>query len=1272
MKQTLKKIVVWLVLLLVIVAMFASCNNSGSDNHTHNSSSSEKETTSSTQGDSSSTEESLSSTEESTSNTELHRHSFGKWVVVKEATCIADGQQERSCSCGEKEMQIIKAKGHTEFVVKGKEATCTESGLTDGKKCSVCGEILLKQEIVTAKGHAWDGGKVTKEPTEIETGICTITCTTCGETKTESIPSLSHTHSYTETVTKPTCTKKGYTTYTCQCGYSYTGRYVIATGHKFGDWTVTKEATCTEKGEETRVCNSCSYKETRGIEVRDHGYKMIVVEPTCTEKGYTIYICDCGDAYIDNYVEAKGHVGVIVKGKEATCTESGLTDGKKCFVCGKILTAQTPVSAKGHSWGKGVITKEPTETETGIRSFDCTACGEIKTETIPVQTHTHSYVQMVTNPTCTEDGYTTYICQCGDSYTDDYVSETGHILGEWTVSKEATCVEFGEETRNCQNCDYVETREIEVKEHDYKAEVTAPTCTEGGYTTYTCSCGDSYIDDYVSETGHILGEWKVSKEATCVEFGEETRNCQNCDYVETREIEVKEHDYKAEVTAPTCTEGGYTTYTCSCGDSYIDDYVSETGHILGEWKVSKEATCVEFGEETRNCQNCDYVETREIEVKEHDYKAEVTAPTCTEGGYTTYTCSCGDSYIDNYVEAKGHSYEAVVTKPTPTEQGYTTYTCACGDFYISDYVDPVPPELPYIVVSNAMGSVGKTVEITIALENNPGLASMKLKVAFDDTALTLNRVVYNDAMGGMSQEPPKPMKNPTTLNWFNGAANSNGDFVYATLTFTVNETAVAGDYEIAVTYDADDVYNIDYDNIDFGIINGKITVDEGHQHSYTTAVTEPTCTEKGYTTYTCSCGDSYTDDYVSETGHILGEWKVTKEATCVEFGEETRNCQNCDYVETREIEVKEHDYEAEVTAPTCTEGGYTTYTCQCGDSYVDNYVNATGHTYINGVCHCGDIEKNEYTVVFKDYDGAVLKTETVVHDDNANPPVNPVRIGYRFIGWDKAFNNVTSNLVVMAKYIQQFTVVFKDYDDTILKTEIIDIGTSANPPLAPSREGYTFNGWRGVYLNIHADQVVQATYIENSAKETIKITNSVGIVGETVSLYVDLSNNSGFISASLLVDFNDTALKLIAVKDLGIVSGAMHTAQYISPYVLTWENDERTSNITANGRLVELVFEISPNASEGVYDITLNIPRDGIINANGQSQAFATINGFIVVSEGVRDTHKWDKGKVVTVPTENSTGLIVYTCRVCGETKTEIIDKLTPQAMLTDFTLTKN
>ena len=111
------------------------------------------------------------------------------------------------------------------------------------------------------------------------------------------------------------------------------------------------------------------------------------------------------------------------------------------------------------------------------------------------------------------------------------------------------------------------------------------------------------------------------------------------------------HNYKTTVTAPTCTEKGYTTHTCStCGDSYVDDYTESLGH---------------------------------------DYKAVVTAPTCTEKGYTTYTCStCGDSYVDDYTESLGHDYKAVVTAPTCTEKGYTTHTCTnCGDSYVADYVD---------------------------------------------------------------------------------------------------------------------------------------------------------------------------------------------------------------------------------------------------------------------------------------------------------------------------------------------------------------------------------------------------------------------------------------------------------------------------------------------------------------------------------------------------------------------------------------------------------
>ena len=89
----------------------------------------------------------------------------------------------------------------------------------------------------------------------------------------------------------------------------------------------------------------------------------------------------------------------------------------------------------------------------------------------------------------------------------------------------------------------------------------------------------------------------------------------------------------------------------------------------------------------------------------------------------------------------------------------------------------------------------------------------------------------------------------------------------------------------------------------------------GHSHRYNSTVTAPTCTEQGYTTHTCTCGDSYVDSYTDPLGHT---------------------------------------YEAVITAPTCTEQGYTTYTCECGDSYVADYVDATGHSYENGICTiCG-------------------------------------------------------------------------------------------------------------------------------------------------------------------------------------------------------------------------------------------------------------------------------------------------------------------------------
>ena len=144
------------------------------------------------------------------------------------------------------------------------------------------------------------------------------------------------------------------------------------------------------------------------------------------------------------------------------------------------------------------------------------------------------------------------------------------------------------------------------------------------------------------------------------------------------------HSYKDVVTAPTCTEKGYTTHTCACGDSYVDTYVDALGHAWDNGKVTKEPTETETGVKTFTCTRCGETKTEVIPAlsHEHSYKAVVTAPTCTEKGYTTHTCACGDSYVDTYVDALGHAWDSgkVTKQPTATEDGVKTYTCTrCGE-----------------------------------------------------------------------------------------------------------------------------------------------------------------------------------------------------------------------------------------------------------------------------------------------------------------------------------------------------------------------------------------------------------------------------------------------------------------------------------------------------------------------------------------------------------------------------------------------------------------
>ena len=329
----------------------------------------------------------------------------------------------------------------------------------------------------------------------------------------------------------------------------------------FNGKTYTKEGTVTTTGQAPHT----------------HYYTATVTAPTCTTKGYTTHTCACGNSYVDTYTDALGH-----------------------------------------AWDNGKVTKQPTEAETGVKTFTCTRCGETKTETIPKLAHEHSYEAVVTAPTCTEKGYTTHTCACGDSYVDTYTDALGHAWDNGKVTKQPTETETGTKTFTCTRCGETKTETIPklAHEHSYKAVVTAPTCTEKGYTTHTCACGDSYVDTYTDALGHAWDNGKVTKQPTETETGTKTFTCTRCGETKTETIPklTHEHSYKAVVTAPTCTAKGYTTHTCACGNSYVDTYVDALGHAWDAGKVTEAPTETKTGVKTFTCTRCGETKTESIPV----------------------------------------------------------------------------------------------------------------------------------------------------------------------------------------------------------------------------------------------------------------------------------------------------------------------------------------------------------------------------------------------------------------------------------------------------------------------------------------------------------------------------------------------------------------------------------------------------------------------------------------------------------------------------------
>ena len=145
-------------------------------------------------------------------------------------------------------------------------------------------------------------------------------------------------------------------------------------------------------------------------------------------------------------------------------------------------------------------------------------------------------------------------------------------------------------------------------------------------------------------------------------------------------------------------------------------------------------------------------------------------------------------------------------------------------------------------------------------------------------------------------------------------------------------------------------------------------------------------------------------------------------------------------------------------------------------------------------------------MTFKDWDGEVLKTqENVEWNTAATAPANPSRDCYTFTGWAPAFDHVQSNLEVIAQYTKNtYTVIFKDNDGTVLDTQNdVECGSAAIAPDAPHHTGYTFKGWDKAFDEVTEDLVVTAVFTPGEAAElNVQFIQGTNILNETPTTFM--------------------------------------------------------------------------------------------------------------------------------------------------------------------------
>lgn len=935
--------------------------------------------------------------------------------------------------------------GSKAFIDAKLPASCTTDGWSIAKTettgfCMICGQVITENDkvILPATGHSYADAEEYAEGDNCE-NLVQPTCTDKGSAEckninakltavfnegtglyeaavdmipceeTVDIDALGHDLAAGEVV-EPTCEDDGYTVYECtRCDYTENSDVVDALGH---DWkTVAREveATCTATGRtEEKLCQRCG-KTEGGEEVPAAGHK------------YNVTVAEDGSVSADDFYAALeiGAEGVRLD-QEPTCTVEG-TGIVKCTVCGNEVTVT--VGKLAHDDEEKVLIPVDCIAD-GVTEKTCKNCG--RTERVVVPSLGHSYVANVIEPNCAtgEAGYTEYTCtRCGYSYKANYVAaQHDEEVKDVEILKDATCEDDGLKIvqKVCKVCGTVITTTyaaIPHFGHDYVGTVTAPTCTEAGYTDYVCQNDPAhkYRGDYVDPIDHDY-QLDTQVAPTCTEDGYDLYVCQN-DNSHTKTVEypalghiegdaVLDEDSVEGCVIAYDEEGNIVATATSCTENGQYDMVVYCVRVLGQDEDGNDIVCRE--ELSR--------ETVVVKAAGHQYeinKKLTVYPTCEREGYNYYTCAkCGANTVSEPIPALGHLTPADYDVLANCQHG-DQYTCQRETYEEDADNHRILDENGDFVVNGVCGAFIDEGEKNTALKFNDEyknavvLPDGENQVHLPSIAIPENAEVYlargefdPDNLVDYSVVDGKLVTGHAEATLNGAAYDVEGFYTYeffeATCEFDAyyvftckccNGSEENGVFVVELINTAighrwalrDDLTNRDPSCTQDGTRYWFCLNDNGHQytekipatgHNYQLVTTvAATCTESAYNLYVCYntaedndpdsangevCGDDYKEFTAPALGHDFAE-DVTQYVApgCNTEGKRVYVCKRTDCTETYTVIIPKtdnHTYTLDGTTPaTCTKEGTATYKCQddgCDAQYTINTTPRTGHQYV--------------------------------------------------------------------------------------------------------------------------------------------------------------------------------------------------------------------------------------------------------------------------------------------------------------------------------------